>query len=259
MLCRTLLAPLLVLVAVGACDSGHKAPSKERRAPITETRPAEPDLYTTLRNEMVTDTIETRGVHDPKVIAAMRLVPRHAFVPPQVRDRAYEDHAVPIGFDKTISQPYIVAMMTAAAHVKAGDKVLEIGTGSGYQAAVLAMMGAKVFTIEIHDQLATRTKEVLKKSGFSQVKLRTADGYYGWPEEAPFDAIIITCATPEIPPALLEQLKTGGRVVVPLGEAEQTIISVTKGADGDLRKEIVLDGVIFGPMIGEIENRADDL
>jgi protein-L-isoaspartate(D-aspartate) O-methyltransferase len=247
-----------MLLLLAACDSGHKAPRpKERARPVVEEH-KEPDLYTTLRNEMVTDTIETRGIHDPNVIAAMRLVPRHAFVPPTVRDRAYEDRALPIGFDKTISQPFIVATMTAAAHVKAGDKVLEIGTGSGYQAAVLAMMGAKVFTIEIHDQLSTRTKDVLKTAGFSQVKMRTADGYYGWPEEAPFDAILITCATPEIPPALLEQLKPGGRIVVPIGEADQTIESISRNADGGLRREIVLDGVVFGPMIGEIENHHDD-
>jgi protein-L-isoaspartate(D-aspartate) O-methyltransferase len=247
-----------MLLLLAACDSGHKAPRpKERARPVVEEHKA-PDLYTTLRNEMVTDTIETRGIHDPNVIAAMRLVPRHAFVPPAIRDRAYEDRALPIGFEKTISQPYIVATMTAAAHVKAGDKVLEIGTGSGYQAAVLAMMGAKVFTIEIHDQLAARTKDVLKTAGFSQVKMRTADGYYGWPEEAPFDAILITCATPEIPPALLEQLKPNGRIVVPIGEADQTIESISKNADGGLRREIVLDGVVFGPMIGEIENHHDD-
>jgi protein-L-isoaspartate(D-aspartate) O-methyltransferase len=252
----------LTLLLLAACDAGHKAPKpkvhSEQGIKLPDEPKAEPDLYTTLRNEMVTDTIETRGIHDANVIAAMRLVPRHAFVPPAARDRAYEDRALPIGFDKTISQPYIVATMTAAAHVKAGDKVLEIGTGSGYQAAVFAMMGAKVFTIEIHDQLAARTKEVLKKSGFSQVQMRTADGYYGWPEEAPFDAIVITCATPKIPQPLLDQLKPNGRIIVPLGEADQTILSITKTAKGGEEREIVLDGVIFGPMVGEIEHHVDE-
>lgn len=253
---------LLTLLLLAACDSGHKAPRSkvhaEQRLEQSEQPKQEPDLYTTLRNEMVTDTIETRGIHDANVLAAMRLVPRHAFVPPAVRDRAYEDRALAIGFDKTISQPYIVATMTAGAHVKAGDKVLEIGTGSGYQAAVFAMMGAKVFTIEIHDQLAARTKDVLKTAGFSQVQMRTADGYYGWPEEAPFDAIVITCATPKIPQPLLDQLKPNGRIVVPLGEADQTIVSITKTADGKTRQDIVLDGVIFGPMVGEIEHHTDE-
>jgi len=253
----------LTLLLLAACDAGHKAPRPKEQFKATGLKapdqPAqEPDLYTTLRNEMVTDTIETRGIHDPNVIAAMRLVPRHAFVPPANRDRAYEDRALPIGFDKTISQPYIVATMTAAAHVKAGDKVLEIGTGSGYQAAVFAMMGAKVFTIEIHDQLSARTKNVLKTAGFSQVQMRTADGYYGWPEEAPFDAIVITCATPQIPQPLLDQLKPNGHIVVPLGEADQTIVSITKTADGKTEREIVLDGVIFGPMVGEIEHHVDE-
>jgi protein-L-isoaspartate(D-aspartate) O-methyltransferase len=252
---------LLTLLVLAACDSGHKAPPpKQRVKPIAEQQPPtqEPDLYVTLRNEMVTDSIEGRGIRDPKVLQAMRLVPRHAFVPPNMRDHAYDDRALPIGFDKTISQPYIVATMTAAAHVKAGDKVLEIGTGSGYQAAVLAMMGAKVFTIEIQDQLSARTKEVLKTAGFSQVKMRTADGWYGWPEEAPFDAIIITCATPQIPKPLLDQLKPTGRIIVPLGEADQTIVSITKTADGGTAREVVLDGVVFGPMVGEIEKHVDE-
>lgn len=248
-----------MMAVLAACDSGHKAPrAKERARPVVEEPQKEPDLYTTLRNEMVTDTIETRGIQDPKVLAAMRLVPRHAFVPPQIRDRAYEDRALPIGFDKTISQPFMVATMTAAAHVKAGDKVLEIGTGSGYQAAVLAMMGAKVFTIEIHDQLSARTKEVLKSAGFSQVKMRTADGYYGWPEEAPFDAIIITCATAKVPEPLLAQLKPNGRIIVPLGEDDQAIALVTKTSYGSTNTEVVMNGVVFGPMVGEIEHHIDE-
>jgi protein-L-isoaspartate(D-aspartate) O-methyltransferase len=207
---------------------------------------------------MVTDQIEARGIKDAHVLTAMRLVPRHAFVPPNVRDHAYDDRALPIGFDKTISQPFIVATMTQAAHVKAGDKVLEIGTGSGYQAAVLAMMGAHVFTIENHDELAARSRRVLDASGFSQVKLQTADGFYGWPDEAPFDAIIVTCAAPHIPQPLLAQLKPGGRLVIPVGDAEQEIVAVTKNTDGDLQHELIMDSVVFGPMTGQIEHVTDD-
>jgi protein-L-isoaspartate(D-aspartate) O-methyltransferase len=246
---------LVLLTLLAACDSGHKSKQvEERKARAVEaSRPKVPDLFTAQRNEMVTDTIEARGIKDSKVITAMRLVPRHAFVPPTVRDHAYDDRALPIGFEKTISQPYIVALMTEAAHVSAGDKVLEIGTGSGYQAAVLAMMGAQVTTIEIHKELTVRTREVLKATGFAQVKVIEGDGYAGVPAAAPFDAIIVTCAAPEVPAPLLAQLKTGGRLVMPVGEDDQSIIALTKKSDGSVEREIVLDGVVFGPMIGEIE------
>ena len=248
----------MLLALLAACDPGPKSKqahegNDKKAVPAEVTRPKVPDLFTAQRNEMVADTIEARGVKDGNVITAMRLVPRHAFVPPSVRDRAYDDRALPIGFDKTISQPYIVALMTEAAQVKAGDNVLEIGTGSGYQAAVLAMMGAQVTTIEIHKELTARTREVLKATGFSQVKLIEGDGYAGVPDAAPFDAIIVTCAAPKVPAPLIAQLKTGGRLVMPVGDMEQSIIALTKTADGTLKREIVLDGVLFGPMIGEIE------
>jgi len=247
----------VLLALLAACDSGHKSKQAKERKAVTApevTRPKVPDLFTAQRNEMVADTIEARGIKDSKVITAMRLVPRHAFVPPAMRDRAYDDRALPIGFEKTISQPYIVALMTEAAHVKAGDKVLEIGTGSGYQAAVLAMMGAQVTTIEIHTELTARTRDVLKAAGFSQVKLIEGDGYAGVPGAAPFDAIIVTCAASEVPAPLLAQLKTGGRLVMPVGDEEQAIIALTKNSDGSVDREVVLDGVLFGPMIGEIES-----
>ena len=201
---------------------------------------------------MVDHTIVERGIRDPRVITAMRLTPRHAFVPPAVRDQAYDDRALPIGFDSTVSQPYIIALMTEAAHVKAGDKVLEVGTGSGYHAAVLAMMGAKVFTMEIREPLATRTREVFKVAGFGQITLKTGDGYFGIPDEAPFDAIIVTCAAPEVPKPLLEQLKVGGRLVMPVGDTDQAIMAITRTPSGTTR-EIVMDGVLFGPMTGEVE------
>src|SRR5258706_10650011 len=249
---------LLVLVLLAACDRGHKAPQdRAHQKPAPTAPPKQPDVYTTQRGEMVTDQIEARGIKDAHVLTAMRLVPRHAFVPPNIRDHAYDDRALPIGFDKTISQPFIVATMTQAAHVKAGDKVLEIGTGSGYQAAVLAMMGAKVFTIEIQDELAARSRRVLDASGFSQVKLKTADGFYGWPEEAPFDVILVTCAAPNVPKPLLEQLKRGGRLVIPLGPADHENVASTKADDDTHQREDGMDRDLFGRRTSKNENAAD--
>src|SRR5262249_8889858 len=144
---------------------------------------------------MVEDTLVARGIDDPHVLAAMNKVARHELVPPNVRDLAYADRALPIGFGLTISQPYIVATMTQAAGIKAGDKVLEIGTGGGYQAAVLAEIGAKVYTIEIVDELAARTRKALAHLGYDKIQTRTGDGYFGWPEAAPFDAILVTAAS----------------------------------------------------------------
>lgn len=200
---------------------------------------------------MVERTIVDRGIKDDRVIAAMKMTPRHEFVPPDIRGRAYDDSPLPIGFDLTISQPYIVAFMTEAVKVKAGDKVLEIGTGSGYQAAVLAMMGAKVYTIELHDELARRTKLVLQKLGFKNVSMKQGDGYFGWADAAPFDAIMITCATPEIPPPLLAQLKPGGRLIAPIGDDySQELMVFTKTGD-DLERQPLME-VRFGLMKGEI-------
>jgi len=204
---------------------------------------------------MVDKTIVRRGITDERVITAMRITPRHEFVPPQIRHKSYEDSPLPIGFDKTISQAYIVATMTEAAHVKPGDKVLEIGTGSGYQAAVLAMMGAKVYTMEIHDQLAARTRLVLERLGYRNVHLKVADGFYGWPDEAPFDAILVTCAAPDVPKPLLEQLKVGGHMVIPVGTVDQSLEVVTKTATGADRQPLM--DVRFGPMIGAIERLSE--
>lgn len=201
---------------------------------------------------MVARTIVGRDIRDARVIAAMKLTPREQFVPPALRDQAYDDRPLPIGFEKTISQAYIVALMTEAAKVKPGDRVLEIGTGSGYQAAVLAVMGAKVYTIEIHEELAARTRDVLKASGFGRVNLKIGDGYFGWPEAAPFDEIIVTCAVPDRPPpALVAQLRVGGRMVLPLGSDDQHLEVITRTATG-LERERLID-VRFGPMIGEVE------
>ena len=203
---------------------------------------------------MVDRTVASRGITDERVLAAMKITPRHEFVPPAIRHQAYDDRPLPIGFDLTISQPFIVATMTQAAQVKAGERVLEIGTGSGYQAALLAMMGAKVWTIEIHEELGKRTKLVLDKLGFRDVQMKIGDGYFGWPDAAPFDAILITCATPDVPAPLLDQLKVGGRIVAPLDDGYgQQLMIVTKTASGTQREWLM--SVNFGPMKGKVEQR----
>ena len=178
----------------------------------------------------------------------MRDVPRHAYVPEPIRDRAYQDSPLPIGYEQTISQPYIVALMTELLEVTPGQKVLEIGTGSGYQAAVLAEVGAEVFTIEIICELAERAKADLIATGYDEIHVRCGDGYQGWPEEAPFERIIVTAAPPELPQALVDQLAPGGRLVVPVGEESQSLQVVTKDEDGEVHVEDTLP-VRFVPMV----------
>jgi protein-L-isoaspartate(D-aspartate) O-methyltransferase len=178
-----------------------------------------PDPFRAARERMVGEQIEARGVADAAVLAAMRSVPRHEFVPPEERARAYEDRALPIGLGQTISQPYVVALMIALAELQKGARVLEVGTGSGYQAAVLAACGAEVWTIEIVDPLARRAGSDLARLGYGAVHVRSGDGYRGWPEVAPFDAIFVTAAAPRVPEALLAQLRVGGRLVIPVGES----------------------------------------
>ncbi len=180
---------------------------------ITETR----DEFTDVRLQMVATQIEARGVSSPEVLEAMRSVPRHLFVPVEFRAQAYDDHPLPIGYGQTISQPYIVALMTEALQLKPGNKVLEIGTGSGYQAAVLAEMGMTVYSIEIIPELAERAGHDLAESGYPEVKILNADGYFGWLEFAPFDAIIVTAAPDHLPQPLVGQLKDGARLVIPIG------------------------------------------
>ena len=176
----------------------------------------QPD-YGALRRAMVEDQIRARGIKDRAVLRAMLKVPRHEFVPTALRDKAYEDHPLPIGEDQTISQPYIVALMTEALRIKRGDKVLEIGTGSGYQAAVLAELTPKVYTIEILPSLAKHAEATLKRLGYTSVTVRAGDGYKGWPQYAPFNAIIVTCAPDKVPQPLIDQLAEGGRMVIPVG------------------------------------------
>lgn len=205
------------------------------------------DDFQTLRARMVSDQIAARGIKDKAVLDAMRAVPRHNFVPIEHVKEAYADYPLPIGHEQTISQPYIVAFMTEALEAKKGDKVLEIGTGSGYQAAVLAQMGVDVYSIEIVEPLAARADLVLKNLGY-KVHVKKGDGYAGWPEAAPFDGIIVTAAPSEVPPPLIEQLKEGGKLVIPVGRVFQDL-KVFKKQNGKLVKEKTLP-VRFVPMTG---------
>ena len=175
------------------------------------------DQYAQTRRVMVQRDLMTRDITDPRVLAAMGQVPRHLFVPPALEPQAYDDNPLPIGHGVTISQPYIVALMTQAASIQPGQQVLEVGTGSGYQAAVLALLTDNVYSIELIPELAQSARERLHRLGFSHVQVKSGDGYLGWPEYAPFDAIIVTAAAPEVPPALKDQLKDGGRLVIPVG------------------------------------------
>ncbi len=213
--------------------------------------PRQEDPWRSRRQAMVDLQIAARGVREPAVLAAMRKVPRHLFVPEALRASAYEDHPLPIGEGQTISQPYIVAFMTEALGVKPGAKVLEVGTGSGYQAAVLAEIGARVFTVEIVPGLAARSERLLGSLGYDSVRVRAGDGFFGWPEEAPFEGVILTCATPEIPGPLFAQLAEGGRLVLPLeSESGGQVLTRVVKKDGRPRLTSLLD-VRFVPMTGE--------
>jgi protein-L-isoaspartate(D-aspartate) O-methyltransferase len=180
------------------------------------------DHYQTLRNEMVKTQLEAHGIHNPYVLKAMRKVPRHQLVPGNVRHLAYADGPLPIGYGQTISQPYIVAFMTEAIDPKPGMKVLEIGTGSGYQAAVLGEIVAEVYSIEIVEPLGTKAQKDLEKLGYKNVHVKVGDGYQGWPEQAPFDAIIVTAAPEKVPQPLIDQLKEGGKMIIPVGSNTDT-------------------------------------
>lgn len=204
--------------------------------------------WTSLRERMVREQIERRGVRHAGVLKAMREVERHLFVPESLRRSAYEDHPLPIGHGQTISQPYIVAAMTEMLDPQPWDRALEIGTGSGYQAAVLARLVRHVYTIELVEPLGQQAQARLAGLGYRNVTVRIGDGYAGWPEEAPFDKILLTAAPPDVPPKLIEQLKPGGRLVAPVGTGWQELVVIDKDAKGGVRRRTEFP-VMFVPMV----------
>jgi len=208
------------------------------------------DPHVLERQRMVDQDLKGRDITDPKVLEVMARVERHLFVPKVYQDQAYEDHPLPIGEGQTISQPYIVAYMTQALKLKPGERVLEIGTGSGYQAAVLSYFTDKVYSIEIREHLSKEAEHRLTKLGYGKIKVKHADGYFGWQEYAPFDAIIITAAANHIPPLLMNQLKEGGRLLLPLGSTwySQNLTRITKKKEGPEVEQLL--GVVFVPMVG---------
>ena len=207
------------------------------------------------RRRMVANDLKGRDITDPEVLGAMEKVPRHRFVSKSQWPVAYNDHPLPIAEGQTISQPYVVALMTQALKLKPGERVLEIGTGSGYQAAILAELTPEVYSIEIRKGLVEKSKKVLKELGYGGVKVKHGDGYFGWKEYAPFDGIIVTCAANHIPPSLIEQLRVGGRLIIPVGSTAywQTLTLIEKGVGhSDVSH---LGDVRFVPMIGEVQER----
>ena len=211
------------------------------------------DALAVARQHMV-EQIRARGINDPDVLAAVEAVPRHLFVPESERRAAYEDHPLPIGGGQTISQPYMVALMTSLLGIQPGQRVLEVGTGSGYQAAVLSRLGADVYSVEILAPLGRRAKSTLAELGYRNVHVRIGDGYKGWKDAAPFDGIIVTAAPKRIPEPLIAQLKTGAKMVIPVGDTLQDLLVLTKRADGGVDTAKVMP-VLFVPMTGEAQKR----
>jgi protein-L-isoaspartate(D-aspartate) O-methyltransferase len=210
---------------------------------------APPDPFERRRAVLVEEHIENRGIRNPDVLRVIRNVPRHEFVPPDMREFAYEDRPLSIGYGATISQPYIVAAMTELLSPKRHHKVLEIGTGSGYQAAVLANLVRDVYSIEIVPELADAAAQTLRRLGYNNVHVKQGDGYKGWPDQAPFDGVILTAAPPELPQPLIDQLKPGGVLVAPVGgNMDQQLIVVEKSMDGKIRRRTVFP-VMFVPMV----------
>lgn len=220
-------------------------------APLATPMHGQEDPSAERRRRMVDSQIRARGISDARVLAAMSRVPRHLFVPAGVRAQAYDDYPLPIGAQQTISQPYIVALMTSLLELSGDERVLEIGTGSGYQAAVLAELAREVFSIEILEPLSANARQTLASLGYQNLHLRVGDGWAGWPEAAPFDAIIVTAAPEKVPQPLLDQLKVGGRLVIPVGAFFQDLLVLTKTATGLEKKNVI--PVRFVPMTGEAQ------
>lgn len=217
---------------------------------LSETSCSQTSDFSELRRQMVKTQIEARGISDPKVLNAFRKVPRHRFVLPETISKAYNDYPLPIEEGQTISQPYIVAFMTDVLQLKPNDKVLEIGTGSGYQAAILAQICDSVFTIEIFPKLGNKAISLFEELGYENISCKVDDGYKGWPEEAPFDAIIVTCSPTHVPQPLKDQLAEGGRMIIPVGSYPFQSLVLLKKRKGKIKEENVLS-VRFVPMLDE--------
>jgi protein-L-isoaspartate(D-aspartate) O-methyltransferase len=211
------------------------------------------DLFYFQRQQMIQTQLVSRDIRDSVVLEAMAGVPRHEFVPYQYRDESYADCPLSIGYSQTISQPYIVALMTQLAEVDSTSKVLEIGAGSGYQSAVLASIAGQVFSIEIVRSLCLRADSTLKRLAYNNIAVRCGDGYGGWPEEAPFDAVLVTAAPHQVPHPLVDQLKIGGRLVIPVGDQNQELLQIVKSDKGVITRNVI--PVRFVPMTGEAEKR----
>jgi len=229
-------AQFLVLAAIAAAGCGQK--------------PTAASDFAAQRQRMVTEQLKARGISDERVLNAMNKVPREEFVPPDSRAGSYEDGPLPIGYGQTISQPYIVAFMTEQLRLKPSDRVLEIGTGSGYQAAILAELMSQVHSIEIVEPLAKNAEATLQRLGYVNVHVKIGDGYKGWPEAAPFDAIIVTCAPDRVPQPLVDQLKDGGRMVIPVGDRIAQELYLLEKKNGQLKQSATLP-VRFVPMARE--------
>lgn len=235
-------------------EQAGAASQAEVAAPLAAPPAPEPDPFADRRREMVENQLRARDITDPRVLEVMGRVPRHRFVPEDQQRRAYNDHPLPIGHNQTISQPYIVALMTQLAAPKPSDRALDVGTGSGYQAAVLAELCKEVFSIEIVEPLAEQAKKRLADLGYKNIQVRAGDGYRGWPEHAPFDVIIVAAAPTHVPQPLVDQLAPGGRLVLPVGGYPQQLTLITKGADGTIRRRVVAP-VLFVPMTGEAQQK----
>ena len=250
---RITVSAAVVLAIASLVALGWQVSARARSPLVTAEQPGG-DAWAGARAEMVRAQISARGVKSPAVLAALERVPRHLFVPEDLREVAYEDRPLPIGHEQTISQPYIVGLMTELLELDGDDKVLEIGTGSGYQAAVLAEIARVVYTIEIVAPLADESRARLAELGYENVLVRTGDGYRGWPEQAPFDAIILTAAPPEIPKPLIDQLAVGGVLVAPVGDGQyQELKVIARTANGLDRKSVA--PVRFVPMTGEAQEK----
>ena len=230
------ISQFLILAVLGATGCGQTA------SPVLD--------FAAQRQRMVQDQLMPRGIHEERVLAAMAKVPREEFVPLDERAGSYSDGPLPIGYDQTISQPYIVALMTEQLRLQPQDRVLEIGTGLGYQAAILAELVADAYTIEIVEPLAKTAEETLQRLGYKNVHVKVGDGYKGWPEQAPFDAIIVTCAPEHVPQPLVDQMKEGGRMIIPVGGREAQELYLLEKRKEHLREEAILP-VRFVPMARE--------